>query len=53
VYLFLDDGGAGPDDDHDDFLVRLLVASVPEPSAIAVGLAGFGMFVVRRARSRR
>lgn len=53
VYLFLDDGGAGPDDDHDDFLVRLSVASVPGPSGIAVGLVGVGMLIVRRARSRR
>ena len=53
VYLFLDDGGAGPDDDHDDFLVRVSVAQVPEPATIFMGLAGLGMFIVRRQKSRQ
>ena len=53
VYLFLDDGGAGPDDNHDDFLVRMSVASVPEPAAIFSGLIGLGLFVVRRSKSRQ
>jgi hypothetical protein len=52
VYLFLDDGGAGPDDDHDDFLVRVSVAAVPEPVSIVGGLVGLGLFVLRRTRSR-
>lgn len=36
VYLFLDDGGAGPDDDHDDFLVRISAREVPEPGILAL-----------------
>jgi hypothetical protein len=48
LYLFLDDGGAGPDDDHDDFLVRLSVAQVPEPATIFTGLVGVGLFIARR-----
>jgi hypothetical protein len=43
VYLFLDDGGAGPDDDHDDLLVRV---TIPEPATLALlslGLLGFAL----------
>ncbi len=59
VYLFLDDGGAGPDDNHDDFLVRISVSSdvpaVPEPGTVT--LLGLGLlgaaFAGRRVRSSR
>jgi hypothetical protein len=43
LVLFLDDGGAGPDDDHDDMGIRIAV--VPEPGTMAilgVGLVALG-----------
>lgn len=57
VWLFLDDLGAGPDDDHDDMVVRIDVGSVPLaavslPAGILLmgtGIAGFGL--VRRRRT--
>lgn len=45
LIVWLDDNGAGDDDNHDDFVVRI-TASVPEPSVIAMlgfGLVGFSM----------
>ncbi len=41
LYLGFDDTGAGPDDNHDDLLIRVSV--VPEPSAWAMLIAGFGL----------
>jgi hypothetical protein len=54
VYLFLDDGGAGPDDNHDDMLVRLTVSEVPEPGTwllLGAGLMGLGVLGRRRQRN--
>jgi len=51
VLLFLDDGGAGPDDNHDDLIVRLDIAPIPVPAAglmLLLALGGLGAMARRR-----
>ena len=53
IFLFLDDGGAGPDDNHDDFLVQITISEIPEPGSMALlgsGLIGLGMLARRFKR---
>jgi len=54
-YLGYDDQIYRPDDDYDDFVVRVTVTdAVPEPATWAMMLLGFGAvgFAMRRGRSR-
>lgn len=53
AWLFWDDSGAGPDDNHDDMLIRAVFtpATVPEPGTL--GLLGVGLLGVWLSTRRR
>jgi hypothetical protein len=52
AWLLWDDSGAGPDDDHDDMIVRLTFRSVPEPGTLALlGVGLVGIAIMRRKRA--
>ena len=58
AWLFWDDSGAGPDDNHDDMLIKAVftpATSVPEPGTLTLfglGLLGVGFLARRRQRRR-
>ena len=49
--LLFDDSGAGPDDNHDDHIIGIQAAAVPEPSILA--LFGLGLFGLGFAHRRK
>ncbi|MDX1590200.1 MAG: PEP-CTERM sorting domain-containing protein [Oleiphilaceae bacterium] len=51
LIVALDDFGAGPDDNHDDMIIRITASKVPEPGTMALlglGLAAMGVSLRRR-----
>jgi len=52
VLLFLDDAGAGDDDNHDDMVVRIQ-AVVPEPGTMSLAVLGMACLAGRQLRRRR
>jgi PEP-CTERM motif len=57
AWLFWDDSGAGPDDNHDDMIIRAVftpATTVPEPATLALfglGLMAFGLTRMRRKKA--
>lgn len=54
AWLLWDDGGAGPDDNHDDMVIGVKYTSVPEPAtSLLFGLGILGTALTMRRRKMR
>jgi hypothetical protein len=56
IYFGYDDGGAGPDDNHDDMIIHATILPIPEPATWALmvaGIAAVGVSMRRRAQNVR
>lgn len=49
-FLAFDDNGAGPDDNHDDLLIRVRVSAVPLPAGGLLLIGGLGALAMVRRR---
>ncbi len=54
AWLLWDDSGAGPDDNHDDMIVKVKYTSVPEPGTnLLLGMGIAGMIVAMRKKRKQ
>ncbi len=53
IYLWLDDGGANSDDNHDDMLIKVTASATPVPEPATILLMGPGLLGLAAYRRKR